>query len=409
MVDEGAWAGLGAPVGFYSPLGIVGGLAFALLLAATPLFRCADAPPSDKPNRDVSLDGLRSFLALGVFYHHGALYHLLLKDGVVALPPTRLYALSGQVGVSVFFMITGLLFWGRLVAKGGRLDWPSLYIGRVFRIAPVYLLAVALMYAIVMAWHGGFRFESGWLRTLLRWLALGFFIGGDVNGDARSVNMLGVVWTLHYEWLFYAALLPLSLVAGRRVHLWASSGLLLLSLGVIVFHGSGTPESPGKATLAALFSAGMLAASLRASGRLPVAPRWALSLVCLASFATVFLGFDSAYATLPILGLAVGFLCIVSGADLFGLLQTRAAVRLGNLSYGIYILHGPILRVTLDNDLLKPIALSSPLMHWLCVYAVSALVLAAAAVAHVVLERRGIEEGKRLASALTKRRNLATA
>jgi len=42
-------------------------MGFLLLLAASPLFRMADAPPNPRGGRVCTLDGLRGFLALGVF------------------------------------------------------------------------------------------------------------------------------------------------------------------------------------------------------------------------------------------------------------------------------------------------------------------------------------------------------
>ncbi len=113
-----------------------------LLVAARPALRLADAPPSDGHNRLRSLDGLRNFLALAVVFHHGAIYHRYLVDGVWELPPSHFYTILGPIGVSLFFMITGFLFWSRLLRQHGRPGWRRLYIDRVFRIGPLYLTAV---------------------------------------------------------------------------------------------------------------------------------------------------------------------------------------------------------------------------------------------------------------------------
>ncbi len=97
-------------MGFYSVWPFFGCLAVLLALARLPVFTAVDTPPSPHFNRVATLDGLRGFLALAVFFHHAAIYHRFLLDGVWALPPSRFYALLGPVGVSVFFMITGYLF-----------------------------------------------------------------------------------------------------------------------------------------------------------------------------------------------------------------------------------------------------------------------------------------------------------
>ena len=118
--------------------------AFLLIICGSPLFKAADVPPNPGRARISTLDGLRGFLALGVFFHHAAIYHEYLLDQQWRLPPSRFYSLLGQVGVAMFFMITGYLFWSRVVTERGRLDWLQLYIGRVFRIGPLYLFPLQL-------------------------------------------------------------------------------------------------------------------------------------------------------------------------------------------------------------------------------------------------------------------------
>jgi peptidoglycan/LPS O-acetylase OafA/YrhL len=48
--------------------------------------------------------------------------------------------------------------------------------------------------------------------------------------------------------------------------------------------------------------------------------------------------FPSAYTAAPIILLGGAFFLIANGASLFGLLNTKPAVRLGNVSYGLYLL-----------------------------------------------------------------------
>src|SRR5262245_13554881 len=65
--------------------------------------------------RPVAIDGLRGFLALGVLFHH-ALFRLnLVTAGRWAIADSAFYTLLGQVAVMTFFMITGFLFWDRVL------------------------------------------------------------------------------------------------------------------------------------------------------------------------------------------------------------------------------------------------------------------------------------------------------
>ena len=156
-----------------------------LAIAATPILKLADTPPNPRGARLSALDGLRGFLALSVFFHHAAIYHDRLIDGSWKLPPSNFYTLLGQVGVAMFFMITGYLFWDRVVRTEGRPDWTSLYVGRVFRIGPLYLFATVTMLAIVFLHTGPHLNVTGTrlAEQIGRWLMLGFILGpDDVNG-----------------------------------------------------------------------------------------------------------------------------------------------------------------------------------------------------------------------------------
>jgi hypothetical protein len=141
-------------MGIYSILPSFGCLGVLLLIVATPLFSRADAPPSPASHRIRSIDGLRGFLALAVFFHHAAIYNLFLLDGHWDLTPSRFYNFLGPIGVSMFFMITGYLFWARVIREGAKPAWVSLYIGRIFRIGPLYLVAVAGMLLLVFYRYG---------------------------------------------------------------------------------------------------------------------------------------------------------------------------------------------------------------------------------------------------------------
>ena len=102
-----------------------------------PPFKLVDDARADGGMRTETLDGLRGFLALSVFVHHLVITHRYLQSGTWDYPPSAFYTLLGQVGFGVFFMITGFLFWGKLLDARGRPDWWTLYLGRVFRIGPI--------------------------------------------------------------------------------------------------------------------------------------------------------------------------------------------------------------------------------------------------------------------------------
>jgi len=87
-----------------------------------------------KSARNESIDGLRGFLALGVFIHHCAVTWYYKQSGIWNVPPSNFYTELGQASVALFFMITAFLFWGKVIDKGSSIDWRSLYLGCVVRL-----------------------------------------------------------------------------------------------------------------------------------------------------------------------------------------------------------------------------------------------------------------------------------
>ena len=88
------------------------------------------------------IDGLRGWLALGVFFAHSVTTYGWYTTGQWDGAAAPFYGRVGQVGVALFFMITGYLFWGRVVRAQGKLDVPSFLLSRVRRIVPMYLVSV---------------------------------------------------------------------------------------------------------------------------------------------------------------------------------------------------------------------------------------------------------------------------
>ena len=104
----------------------------------------------ERSSRFESLDGLRGFLAISVFFHHFAVTYHWKIHGIWTKPPPEIYYLNyGKVGVAIFFMITGFLFISKISKSNEKIDWPKLYESRFFRIVPLYLFALALISLIV--------------------------------------------------------------------------------------------------------------------------------------------------------------------------------------------------------------------------------------------------------------------
>lgn len=380
-------------IGYYSVWPSFVELGLLLACVAMPLFRVADSPPIPSNHRIDTLDGLRGFLALSVFFHHAAVYQQYLRYHVWDLPPAGFYSLSGPFGVSIFFMITGYLFYSQLLRAKGSVNWKRLYVGRIFRILPLYWFAIALV-LIGVGFHTGWRLHEPplqFVRELARWSAGGVFEEGPINHyDHMTQITADVTWTLGYEWKFYLALIALSIPA-----LWRWSGLVLppVMLGAVIIHGLIRQSSmPWMST--ALFLIGMSTASFR-----EVFPDFNFkgipgSLIVAALLVWTF----SNPPSFPIIVAGEAFLLIACGADLFGLLRWGPARRLGNISYGIYLLQGPILALGASIAVVRDLDLHSPLGHWAVTMIEAIALVSLATCTHRWVERPGIDLGRRLLS-----------
>ena len=384
-------------MGYYSIVPYFIEMTIFVLIAATPLFKAADTPPIATKSRVTTLDGLRGFLALSVFFHHSSIYHGFLDNGVWVIPPSRFYTMAGQVGVSLFFMITGYLFWSQIIRSKGKPNIVSLYIGRVFRIGPLYLAALAFMMATVFMKSGLHLRVSPVLLVvqLLKWSSLGLTMGGDVNGVKHAGAILAyVTWSLHYEWLFYISLFFTRFFGRNRLtHLLFPIFGLVASIPVLFWaetHGKDLREL----AFIALFCFGMLTASLKAILPNINTKGHIFSILVLADLALTVSVCDTAYGSLAVCLLAPAFFMITNGATVFGLLTSTPAKRLGDVSFGIYLLQGLALAAVFSIGPLRAFALQAPVNHWLLVMVGGILLISIATVAHVFVERRGVDLGK---------------
>jgi len=360
--------------------------------AALPLFRFIDNAPNPGA-RYSTIDGLRGFLALAVFVFHLLVTHRFIETGIWDVPDSRFYALLGSVGVSLFFMITGFLFWEKMLRAKGRPRWRELYIGRLFRIGPMYLFVVLVMLYIVFTRTGFQLHEPADVvaKSVLQWMALGMIDAQpDVNGYRASHVLAGVTWTIWYEWAFYASLMATAVFARGRAHLVFVIAALAVCLGGKLLL---RVDAMG---IAVLFLSGMAVASLLHENIRPRMSNSVSSTIALASMGVVFLTSDTGYGTLSAMLLALFFYFVCSGTSVFGLLTTTPARRLGNISYSLYLMQGLVLTLVFAIAPLRDFAMASPQQYWVASIVCVCVLLLGSALGYACIERPGIALGKRL-------------
>jgi peptidoglycan/LPS O-acetylase OafA/YrhL len=364
------------------------GLALGTVIALGRWFQ-----PLPASNRYRSIDGLRGYLALFVFLHHAAIWSSWLGGGQWEPPASRFFNHLGGVSVILFFMITSFLFFSRILdaRAGGAIDWGRLYLSRIFRIAPLYLVSTLLVGIIVLGCCGWQLSEhpASLVGNALRMLMLGVFPLRPLNGFAETERIVaGVYWTLSYEWFFYGMLPLLALLCGVRVPAKYCAVLLLSGLWFLRI-------SPPMVLLMP-FAGGVAAAVLVRSEF--------IRRICRSAFASLLiplllgLGLTyhfSPYARINIVFLTAVFILIAGGNSFFGLLVNRAALLLGELAYGVYLLHGILL--FLSFRVLTPEALHAKLpsgAFWAIVILLTPLLIVLSLAANRWIEKPGIRCGK---------------
>jgi exopolysaccharide production protein ExoZ len=283
--------------------------------------------------RLVTIQYLRAFAAsLIVFYH--AMAHPMLSG----LYP----AAFGQVGVDIFFVVSGVIMWVTTAIDSSLNPWLFFRL-RLIRIVPLYWFYTAAY--VVVATVAPTQLFSAALTPRYVISSLLFFPTRHPNGDIVPVYSLG--WTLNYEMFFYFLFGLCLLARAQTVRLFAISAAIggLVIVGAVV-----KPESAVGLTytdpIMLEFLAGVLIGSAFLKFGTKALPAFVGGVAILAASALflTFLGRDM--PRLVMFGLPSA-LC-VAGALAIETAGPRREFRLGaflgDCSYSIYLAHPFVLR-----------------------------------------------------------------
>jgi peptidoglycan/LPS O-acetylase OafA/YrhL/4-amino-4-deoxy-L-arabinose transferase-like glycosyltransferase len=391
--------------------------------AGTPGDTASDPPGGlgSSSGRFAGFDGLRALAALGVL-----VTHVGLKVGFSTRDVTGNYLARLDVGVAVFFVLSGFLlyrpFVARRLAGRPRLDTRSYLRNRALRIYPAYWLALTVL-VVVLDVRGRDEIQGLWDFVMFYGLFQSYSADTALGGLQQA-------WTLTNEVAFYL-LLPLWAYAAarlgrrltpRRAMIGELGVLGLTAAGALAFRywvhtvdtsdvtlGTIDPRIHWLPANLHMFVPGMALALVLEWSRRRDRPLRLLEwprrhpLVCWAAAAACFwavseplgLGFEVGTndpgTSMVKEGLyaAIGFLVVLPVA-LAGVtlprslrwLGSRPMVVLGVLSYGIYLWHEGILDIYRDTRDLPVFTGSLPA----ALLATIAGTVAVAAVSYVLVE-----------------------
>jgi len=324
-----------------------------------------------------SLDGLRGFLALGVFFHHAVATHTAYVAGHWTVP-RGFYELLGPGSVAFFFMITGFLFWSKAIHNGARIEAIKLWKNRLLRIAPMCLFSVLVMF-LIAAIQSRFRLREPvgeLIAHVLGCCSLGVWLP-NVNGVELGRFNANVFWTLRYEWCFYMAIPLLAWFATAK----RLAGLCAVAVPL------GLMAASHRSIFGFYFLMGMITAQFVASDVL--GPRFRCTMWPLLSI-SLLSAFAATHGTTPWSRCAlmfVGFLAIAHDCRLFAFLRWPAARFIGTISYSVYLMHGIVLFVVFGAvNQVSPVERLTPCGFWSVACCCGLLTVAVSAITYRFVE-----------------------
>lgn len=229
-------------------------------------------------------------------------------------------------------MITGFLFWTKVITSNGQINTTNFFKSRINRLVPLYFFHVLIITILACSVNEFQLFERPIIlaKNILSWLAFGILGQPDINQAHHTFTIdAGVVWTLAYEWTFYVALPLLACF-------WRGRSFFLI-IFVIFSYGFLVPDIGN----IKLFAYGMIAAYLVQNFSLQdiVMKRWFSIIACI----LLILAYQVTNFKAELFFLF--FMLVVYGNPLFGILTSTPAKLLGTISYSIYLLQGAVIYI----------------------------------------------------------------
>ncbi|WP_291201801.1 acyltransferase [Hyphomonas sp.] len=293
-------------------------------------------------------DLIRFLLAAGVFVYHAVVLSSAAPGGALELA----LADVAEVCIQGFFIVSGALVAGSLARASSLADYAGKRIRRLF---PAYVVIIVIPAAVSLVLTQDI---AGVLRYLAANLVFLNFLEPNLPGlfaANRFPEVNGALWTLKIEVMFYAVLPLILLVLTRLGRLWWA-GILALYAGAVAWamlvplavDGQGgaalARQLPGQM---AFFSMGVVLWKAEPQLR----RRWR----ALAISGTILLAATLLHPVLePLRALALAG--VIAGAA-FAPGPPLSPARFGDISYGLYITHFPILQAMAAGGLVVTLGL----------------------------------------------------
>ncbi len=290
--------------------------------------------------RLLPMEGLRGVAVTLVF-----LQHYTMQSQLIGLSPgpaaavAAAFATYGNLGVELFFVLSGYLIYGALVRRP--LSFTKFMARRLQRLYPAFLVVFAVMLAVTILVPVPGKIPPG------HWQAAAYLAANlaFLPGLIPMVRIVDVAWSLSYEMFFY--LVTAGVVIGARLSGVAPgrriAGLSVLAAAFIVVSYADIPNFPVRMMP---FFAGMLLAE-GVGGWVPPWAGWAAPLVAFVAAVTGAFPGPTGELVHTVAFFALCAVCFRDAGRVSLCMKWSPLRWLGNMSYSYYLTHGLIVRVAM--------------------------------------------------------------
>jgi peptidoglycan/LPS O-acetylase OafA/YrhL len=321
-----------------------------------------------RPLRLPALESLRGLAALYVFAHHIAHELVALRYPRAARP-----FIFGQAAVMIFFVISGFVIHYSTFAGGRVSHFRDYAVRRFRRIYPIFVLTLVLSYILGALQLGAWP-EVSWANVLGNLVLLQDVPNKPGTWFAPFMNN-APLWSLSYEWFFYMALFPALRLTRRNWFLGKFCVPLVAAAAIVVYDAFPNQICLFIAYFPLWWAGGELAREYLEAGH--VTWRGQLTSICsLCVLTGVWYALALGHARSPgssgafehpwlemrhfattVLILTFGMIWYKTGGRGFTPLLGWAE-RFAPISYGLYVIHLPVLHLALAPALRAPLWLT---------------------------------------------------
>lgn len=361
-------------------------IAFLSVLPWRSLFHIVDTGR----NNEQALEGLRGLAALAVVACHVNQFLLsYLQIPGIPLTGNRI----GGLGVQIFFALTAYLFTKKALQSG--INPTDFYKKRILRIVPLYIFLSLCTILLSLHYMGTPVFIWDTFIRCINVLSFGF-IGHNTdlylpNYDLlvfqkyNAMELIGIAWSLSYEWRFYLVLPVLYYISLYSTNKRIAILIIVIILAVRDFYIYSSSK-----VVWPFFMGGSIAAlivhyfpNFSVNIRLSRFFSWFSLPLLIGSIFT-----PEVYNYKHFLLTSSLFICIVLGKP--KLLQSKPLVALGQISYSIYLMQYLVLKLV-NNAVYPNILYSDLIVKFLVSFLIIGLLIPIASCTYKFIELPGMQ------------------